>query len=123
MSTNAKRLADAVRNRREELDLNQMEVWQAGGPSNTVLTRIENGKADTPLARGTYKKLDAGLRWAPGSAKGVHLQGEPPMPMPRGMTRGGARMLRQQIVDSDIDPALRERLLGILDDDEGRRGA
>ncbi len=70
MSTNPERLASAVKARRLELGLNQMEVWNAGGPSNTTLTTIENGRLDT-LTLATAKKLDRGLRWEQGSAMRV----------------------------------------------------
>lgn len=70
MSTNAQRLGEAVRQRRKELDLTQLEVWQSGGPSNTTLTTIENGEA-TSLVRTTARKLDVGLQWEPGSARRV----------------------------------------------------
>lgn len=76
MSTNAERLAQRVRARRDELDLSQLDVWQAGGPSNTTLTEIENGRTER-LTRTTARKLDAGLQWEPGSAKRIWEGGEP----------------------------------------------
>lgn len=69
-TTAATRLAIAVLERRTDLALSQLEVWQAGGPSNTTLTNIENGRIDT-LTNATAKKLDAGLRWEPGTALGL----------------------------------------------------
>ena len=75
MSSNAKRLAAAVKARREELDLSQLDVWQQGGPSNTTLTKIESGQLES-LARVTARKLDAGLRWQEGSARNVWAGGE-----------------------------------------------
>lgn len=80
MSANAERFAQIVRERREHLDLTQLDVWQAGGPSNTTLTRIENGQVDV-LTRTTARKLDAGLRWEPGSAKATWAGGDP-VPLP-----------------------------------------
>lgn len=76
MSTNAERLGKAVLARREELDMTQLDVWQAAGPSNTTLTKIESGNA-TSLARSTARKLDAALKWEPGSARRVWEGGEP----------------------------------------------
>lgn len=76
MSSNAQRLADAVLARRDELAKSQLEVWQAGGPSNTTLTTIENGLTEN-LTNATAKKLDRGLEWTPGSARAVWLGGEP----------------------------------------------
>lgn len=76
MSTNADHLARHVRERRRDLALSQLEVWQAGGPSNTTLTAIENGLAKS-LQNATAKKLDRGLQWRPGSARRVWDGGEP----------------------------------------------
>jgi transcriptional regulator with XRE-family HTH domain len=76
MTTNAARLAQAVRARREQLDLSQLDVGQAGGPSNTTLTEIENGRVEK-LSRTTARKLDVGLQWEPGSAKRAWEGGEP----------------------------------------------
>lgn len=76
MSSNAARLAAAVRARREELELSQLDVWQGGGPSNTTLTEIENGRTAS-LTRTTARKLDAALQWEPGSAKAVWSGGQP----------------------------------------------
>lgn len=75
-STAARNLAKWVVARRDELDLSQLDVWQAGGPSNTTLTEIENGRIAS-LTRTTARKLDAGLRWEAGSAKRVWEGGEP----------------------------------------------
>lgn len=79
-SKGAERLGQFVRERREALDLNQLEVHAAGGPSNSWQTLIENGRLDT-LSRLTARKLDRGLRWEPGSARRVWEGGEP---TPRG---------------------------------------
>lgn len=76
MSSNSERLGEAVRKRRNDLDLSQLDVHAAGGPSNTSLTKIENGLL-ADLNRVTAAKLDAGLQWEPGSAKAVWLGGEP----------------------------------------------
>ena len=76
MSTNADRLAERVRARRAQLDMSQLDVWQAGGPSNTTLTEIENGRLEN-LTRTTARRLDQGLEWEPGSARRVWEGGEP----------------------------------------------
>ena len=74
MSTNktaaAGRLGAAVLARRLELDLSQLDAWQSGGPSNSTLTTIENGRL-TDLTRNTARKLDAVLRWEAGSARRI----------------------------------------------------
>lgn len=69
MSSNAQRFGEYVKARRLELDLNQLEVSAAGGPSNSMLTTIENGRLGE-LTRATARKLDKGLQWEPGSARG-----------------------------------------------------
>lgn len=76
MSSNAERFGQIAKERREHLELNQLEVGDAGGPSNTKLTEIENGRLPdlTPLIA---KKLDQGLRWEPGSARRTWLGGDP----------------------------------------------
>lgn len=77
METPAQRLGRYVLERREkQLDLTQLDVHAAGGPSNSTQTEIENGRLEK-LTRVTRKKLDAGLRWEPGSAQRVWDGGEP----------------------------------------------
>lgn len=61
------RLADYVAARRRELGLTRAQVQQAGGPSVTRLSTIEEGAGPGPSAP-TLQKLDVGLQWTPGSA-------------------------------------------------------
>ena len=68
------RLAEAVIARRTYLGLSQVQVWQAGGPSNSTLTDIEKARATT-LEYGTLRKLDVGLSWGRGTALS-HLSGK-----------------------------------------------
>lgn len=99
MSTNARRLAQAVRKRREQLDLSQIDVWQAGGPSNTTLTEIENARLEklTPV---TARRLDIGMRWERGSARLVWEDGGDPIPIQP--VRDDPRdRLRRQILEAD----------------------
>lgn len=70
-------LAHYVRLRRTELDVTQMEIWEAGGPSNSTLTAIENGRPPVP-SRSTLQKLDKVLGWVPGSARRTIATGEAP---------------------------------------------
>lgn len=116
MSTNAERLAAAVKARRAELDLSQIEVWQSGGPSNTTLTKVENAEIET-LTRTTAKRLDAGLLWAPGSAKAVFERGEQPQPAnEQGLGTRDIAWIREQIGLADVDENTRERLLRVIDE-------
>lgn len=72
MSTNsaARRLAEAVKARRNQLHMNQLEVQAAGGPSNTLQTDIENARLESLNPR-TARKIDNGLMWESGSAMRV----------------------------------------------------
>lgn len=119
MSTNpAQRLADAVLARRRELDMTQLEVWNAGGPSNSTLTKIENGDLTT-LTRKTARSLDTGLRWEPGSARDLYEKGLPPLPVSAGTRpdRAGAARLRAIIAAAnDVDDDTRRALLEALDE-------
>ena len=99
--------------------MTQLEVWQAGGPSNTTLTTIEAGNLKT-LTRKTARNLDEGLQWQPGSAKAVFERGEKPTPAhPHGLDRKEAAWLREQIAAADVDAGTRERLLRVLDEERG----
>lgn len=61
------RLGHAVRERRTELGLSQVELWKAGGPSNSTLTTIESGR-DLPVHPKTLRKLDFALGWPSGQS-------------------------------------------------------
>src|SRR5687767_7491695 len=103
MSSNAKRLGEYVLRRRTEPDLTQIEAWHAGGPSNTTQTTIENGNLET-LTRATARKIDAGLGWEEGSARKVWNGGEP-------QVSTGPRSLAQEVRQSNLSPAAKERIL------------
>lgn len=103
MPANADRLAEAVKARRHELQLSQLDVWQNGGPSNTTLTAVENGLVET-LTRTTARKLDAGLQWPEGTAKRIH-EG----------TMGSGDLLRSYVEQSDLSPEARADILAILE--------
>lgn len=113
----ADRLKAAVLHRREdELDMSQMEVWAAGGPSNTTLTNIENARLPLP-SRASLKKLDVGLQWEDGSAKRVLAGGEP---TPLDMTP--LQQLRRHIEASTaISEETRAAMLAAVDADERER--
>lgn len=72
-------LAKHVLARRTELDMTQLDVWNAGGPSNSTLTAIEAGRPPAP-SRSTLRKLDQALAWTEGSAKSA-LAGRAPTPL------------------------------------------
>lgn len=71
-----KRLGRYVKARREQLDMLQEEFSVRSGVSRSTLQYIE-GAAQTAYRRDTFRDLEAGLRWAPGSAKAILDGGEP----------------------------------------------
>ena len=74
------RFGSMVRGLREDLGLQQEEMKAQGGPSSTTMSGIERGVIVDP-APSTLRKLDVGLRWAPGSAAAT-LDGGDPEPLP-----------------------------------------
>ncbi len=67
-------LATAVSRRRTYVGRSQIEVWRAGGPSNSTMTSLEHA-ASRSVTRSTLTKLDLGLAWVPDTAAKV-LRGE-----------------------------------------------
>lgn len=57
--------------------MSQIDVWRAGGPSNSVMTGLEGGSARSVSAK-TLSKLDLALQWEPGSARRVYEDGGEP---------------------------------------------
>lgn len=83
-------LANHVVWRRAELDMTQMDVWNAGGPSNSTLTAIESARPPAP-SRSTLRKLDLALRWTEGSARSA-LAGKAPTPIEDARSIAAARV-------------------------------
>lgn len=71
------RLGAAVRRRRSALGLTQKQIWDAGGPSDTTLSKWEKGESASLPRISTQTRLDGVLRWEPGSAAAVLAGGEP----------------------------------------------
>ena len=71
------RFGRIVFNRRTELGLTQEGVSQNGGPTDTTMGKIENGEWTPGNRKVTLRKLDVGLRWAPGSAARTLAGGDP----------------------------------------------
>ena len=67
-------LSTAVNRRRAFLAMSQLDVWQAGGPSNSTMTSIE-GATSLSITAATLRKLDIGLKWPLGTALGI-LKGD-----------------------------------------------
>lgn len=121
MSSNpAERLRDAVLARRNELELSQLDIWQAGGPSNTKQTEIENART-TNLTRTTARKLDAALRWEEGSAKRVWEGRGEPTPVLEDLSSRNSQLvrehLREQIAAAGLNSDMTAALLEVLDEE------
>lgn len=70
-------LGQVVKDRRQQLNLTLDGIKAAGGPTGPTLIRTEAGLLTDPRPS-TLAKLDAALRWAPGSAARVYWeQGQP----------------------------------------------
>jgi hypothetical protein len=90
------RLAAAVKKRRSSRKWSYDEIHDAGGPSDVVLSRIENN--GEPRPRGdSIQKLDAGLAWRPGSAVDV-LNGGDPVPL-EGITTTTSEWSDEELVE------------------------
>lgn len=114
VTPNAERLRDAVLRRRAELDISQAELTAAGGPSNSTMTAIENGRMDK-LERVTARKLDRGLRWEPGSARAVFEGTGEAHPVREGMDPQAQADLRATILAAAVDEDTKARLLDVLE--------
>ncbi|WP_063047287.1 helix-turn-helix domain-containing protein [Nocardia pseudovaccinii] len=70
-----KRFGRIIKERRDELGLTQMQIGDLGGPSAPTIRKIEDG--DATISTHTLNKLDAPLRWLPGSAARTYAGGDP----------------------------------------------
>ncbi|ATL65108.1 helix-turn-helix domain-containing protein [Nocardia terpenica] len=108
------RFGAIVAGRREELGLSRPDVRAAGGPSVATMARLENPHAGTaPPSPATLRLLDAGLRWADGSAaralsggdplaRGEHVPGKDAVDLPSAPSRE-RDPLSFRVVELDID--------------------
>lgn len=74
-----RRLASAVRKRRDEQGWTQLDVATRGGLSIDRIQAIEGVRTDSYAAR-TLAKLDRGLGWQTGSSRALVDVGAEPMP-------------------------------------------
>lgn len=81
MSEHAQEFGRLVLRRREELSLTHDQVADAGGPSDSTLTKIEADGGPAAVRSDTLRRLDVGLRWQPGSAKRAWESGAEPIPV------------------------------------------
>lgn len=101
-----------VKARRDQLGLTQEQVSAKGGPSDTTMTKIENGDGKPP-ADLTLRKLDRALSWAPGTARSL-LHGEFPLPdgepLPDVQMGRRRRAAQQARISQDEQESIRMRL-------------
>lgn len=70
-------LAQAVRERREQLGLRQSDLATRGGPGLGTVQNIEQGARDVYSSR-TVAQLDRALGWASGSSQALLTHGHIP---------------------------------------------
>lgn len=70
---------NAVRARRQQLNLTLDGVKAAGGPTGPTVIRAEAGSLEDPRPS-TLSKFDTALQWEPGSAAGVFWERKPAVP-------------------------------------------
>lgn len=76
----AEDLAIAVKNRRAELRLAQLDLRDRGGPHVATVRNIEQGQK--PVYRPmTLRQMDRALEWVGGSAQALLETGAPPRPV------------------------------------------
>lgn len=75
-------LAEALTQRRLQLNLTQHEVASRGGPSANTISNLERGLA-TGVSKHSLKALDVGLDWEPGHAAGLHARRDTETTPPR----------------------------------------
>ena len=76
-STGIGALGRAVRERREFLRYTQDDVPRHGGPSNTKVSELEQGKSST-VSNAVLRKLDKALQWKDGRGAALLAGGEAP---------------------------------------------
>lgn len=96
------RFGRIVRERREELGLQQEDVRDHHGPSSTTMSGIERG-AITPSPL-TLRKLDTALQWVAGSAQ-IALGGGDPTPVTDLNTAERAERFIEMVSAGDVSPS------------------
>lgn len=75
-ATDWKRLADAIKHRREALGLTQVQLAELMGVSDTTIRNLEGGREFKRLPA-SVAAVEQALGWAPGSARAILAGGEP----------------------------------------------
>ncbi|MFC5187103.1 helix-turn-helix domain-containing protein [Actinomadura harenae] len=81
------RLGEAVHRRRRDMDMNQADVQEAGGPSISMLSKIENGTLRP--GRRVVIALENVLLWDHGSVEQILQGGQPTLTVLRPVTGSG----------------------------------
>lgn len=111
MSAESHRFARAVLAKFKELRYEtDDEIAAAGGPSSSTLTSLRKAAADPSYdmkrpRSDSAKRWDAATGWPPGTALRIW----------DGVGQEESEELRQEILRAELSPALRERMLGIVD--------
>lgn len=93
-----RRLAEAVRQRRDERGWTQPDVYSRGGPSIDRIQAIEGVRTDSYSSR-TLSKLERALDWETGSCRAILAGGEPAPLEDRDNTGPG----NDELLDADAD--------------------
>lgn len=114
MSSKAERFGRIFLARRNELELTQLQVWDAGGPSNTKQTEIEKGESSRPSPKMRHK-IEVGLQWESGSALRVWEGGQPTPLMKGAESSADSAAVRDFLGQAEIEPNLRRELLDVIE--------
>ncbi len=105
------RLADYIRRRRVELNMNKIDVAKAADITPNTYTKVEDGK---PVRALTYGKIEAVLQWASGSCQEV-LRGREPTQTER-LTDGVVTSpVTNGDLEGDIEQAVANATIAVAD--------
>lgn len=113
------RVAAEVKRRRVELGLTQPQVHAAGGPSVSMLSKIEGAKR-TSYEDMAIARLEKALQWAPGSIEAIRRGGAPTPLKVEEAPAGAQKSLLGLDEQSPVFRAL-ERYLAARDAEVARR--
>lgn len=112
-----KRLAEAVRRRRDDRGWTQLDLATRGGPSIDRIQAIEGARTDNYSSR-TLGKLERALEWRQGSVRAILAGGAPSPSDVEARSTDAAESddlltpdERRMLEEIRRDPAKRERLL------------
>lgn len=113
-------LAEAVRQRRDELGISQEEVAFAGGPSTATMYLLET--AGQSRYRGkTLASLERALGWPHGTVRAILRHEPPPAPRPAPVRDPVEEFVRANIPPNRQDAAL-AMLRALIEEDRPTTG-